>query len=229
MNLISDLERYIEFCHKTRLTKEDGIACAGYTQEEIDKFPPNAPGIHPYWDDEMESVQVAEGLLEWAKTGVIPFNKNLYINTFPCKINLINYIKLNPQFKHLIVGECGRGIEALLALHTRNDWKKIYCFDFRGVYKKLIDEFFNDERIVFLEQQSCYFDFELIPEDNLMLVLTHSLPHSLKHFIDWPKVKLIIKEGVAVDQSKHWREHKPEETYTQVFEDLQNQVRALNG
>jgi hypothetical protein len=224
---ITDLKRYLNFCNNTRLTKEDGIACTGYTQEEIDKFPKDAPGIHPYWDDEMESVQVAEGLLEWCETGIFPNNLNLCWNTFKCKINLIHYITLNPQFKYLIIGECGRGIEALLALCVRNDWKKIYCFDFRGIYKKLVDEFFKDDRIIFLEQQSCYFDLDLLTEDHYMLVLTHSLPHSLKHFINESKIKMIIKEGVLVDQTKHWREHQPLEIINQVYEDLENQVKNL--
>lgn len=225
--LITELSRYIDFCYKTKLTQEDGIACAGYPPEEYAKYPPGTPGVHPYWDDEMESVQVAEGMLEWVKTGIKPNNPNLYGNTFQCKINLINYIKLNPQFKHLIVGECGRGIEALLALAVRDDWEKIICFDFRLIYKKLVEDFFKSDQIIFLEQQSCYFDLELLKDDNYMLVLTHSLPHSLKHFIKEPKIKMIIKEGVVVDQSKHWREHKPNETYEQVYKELQTQVQLI--
>jgi hypothetical protein len=225
--LITELKRYIEFCNKTKLTQEDGINCAGHKPEEMAKYPPGAPGIHPYWDDEMESVQVAEGMLEWVKTGIKPNNPNLYGNTFQCKINLINYIKLNPQFKNLIVGECGRGIEALLALAVRDDWESIICFDFRSIYKKLVEDFFNSDQIIFLEQQSCFFDLELLKDDNYMLILTHSLPHSLKHFIKEPKIKMIIKEGVVVDQTKHWREHKPEETYERVYEDLRKQLQLI--
>jgi hypothetical protein len=220
--LVSELERYIEFCNKTRLTQEDGISCAGH--KDFDKYPVGTPGIHPYWDDEMESVQVAEGMLEWIKTGIIPNNPNLYKNTFQCKINLINYIELNPQFKNLIIGECGRGIEVLLALACREDWEHIICFDFKGIYKKLVEDFFKDDRVLFLEQQSCYFDFNLLKDDNYMLILTHSLPHSLKHFINEPKIKMIIKEGVLVDKSKHWREHKPMDVFETVYEDLITQV-----
>jgi hypothetical protein len=222
--LISELKRYIKFCNKTKLTQEDGINCAGH--KDFDKYEPGTPGIHPYWDDEMESIQMAEGLLYWAQNGTIPHNPNLYGNAFQCKINLIHYIELNPQFTNLIIGECGRGIEALLALSVRDDWESIVCFDFRLVYKNLVEGFFGDDKVIFLEQQSCFFDFDLLEKDSYMLVLTHSLPHSLKHFIGNPKIGMIIKEGVLVDQTKHWREHKPEETYNSVFENLQNMIET---
>jgi hypothetical protein len=228
--IISELERFIDFSEKYKLQQEDDIACSGMLPEEFCKYPPGTPGIHLYWDSEMESLQSAKLLLHYFKSGIdiqsefprIPFRK--YIKT---KINTINYLKLYPQYKNLIVGEINRGLELLLILCERNDWEKIYCYDERAGHEKVIKEFFKDDRITFNKQGTCVYDFNLLKEDNYIFVLNHSLGWGAKHWVTCPKVKVIIKDGVLLDPEKHWKEHKPEERIDEVFEQLNKMVRQI--
>lgn len=228
-HLKTELSRFLEFSKQTRLTKADGISSCGYTEEELKKYPPDSPGIHPYWDDEMENIQMAESLIEWAETGVIPHKPGLNGQLY-CKlrINFINYLRLNPQFEVLLAGEALRGLDILLALGIKKDWKRIYCYDKNQVYRKLIADFFQDERIVFFEIESCKFKLDELKEDNILMVLSGAMPHALHHFIDCPKIKMIIKEGVLVDQSKNWKEHDPMRCLDRVYAELSEKVQLVD-
>jgi len=234
--VISELERFIQFSKDTQLSRDryDDFSASGHKIHEFLKYPKDAPGISLYWDSEMESLMTAQLLLIYFKEGVDVqkdgFPRLAHLpNYIKIKINTLNYILLNQECENLIVGETNRGVELLLILAARNDWNKIYCYDERASYGKLIKEFFNDDRILWHNQTTCSYDFDLLKEDNYLFVLNHSLGWGSKHWITCPKIKMIIKDGIVVDPELHWKSHMPQERINKIYEELQKEIELKFG
>jgi len=234
--IISDLERFIQFSKDTQLSRDrgDDFATAGHKIHAFLSYPKDAPGIALYWDCEIESLMTAQLLLIYFKEGddiqKDGFPRLIHLpNYIKIKINTLNYILLNQEYENLIVGETNRGVELLLILAVKNDWQKIYCYDERAAYGKLIKEFFNDDRILWHNKTTCSYDFDLLKEDNYLMVLNHSLGWGSKHWVTCPKVKMIIKDGIKVDPTQHWKSHMPDERIYKVYEELQQEVEKKFG
>jgi hypothetical protein len=234
--IINELERFIQFSKDTEMNPNKGydFSAAGHKIDVFLSYPKDAPGISLYWDSDVENLMTAKLLLEYFKDNVDiqkdAFPRLTHLpNYIKIKINTMNYILLNPQFENLIVGESNRGLEVLLLLWLNPNWKKIYCYDERGVYGTLIKEYFKDDRITWNKQVTCEYDFSLLQEDNYLFVLNHSLGWGSKHWVTCPKVKMIIKDGIVVDQNKHWKSHMPQERIDKVFEELQIEVEKKYG
>ena len=234
--VISELERFTQFSKDTQLSRDcgDDFSTSGHKIDVFLSYPKDAPGIGLYWDSEIESLMTAQLLLIYFKEDVDikkdGFPRLLHFpNYIKIKINTLNYILLNKECENLIVGETNRGVELLVILAARNDWGKIYCYDERASYGKLIKEFFNDDRITWHNQTTCSYDFDLLKEDNYLLVLNHSLGWGSKHWVTCPKVKMIIKDGIIVDPTQHWKSHMPQDRVDKVFEELQIEVEKKYG
>jgi hypothetical protein len=235
--LISELERYVDFVHKTRLTIKDGISACGFKKEEFEKFPPGTPGIHPYWDAEMWQLQDANELLNWFKYGKNKSDKYIHIYQglhLKFRIAYLNYLMLNPQYKTLLICECGRGMEILLALCARDNWKKIYCYDIVPAFEKIIKDFFKDERIVFYNKHSrdvetgTTFQLDVLKEDDVIAVWTSTnLCELAEEIFLNPKIKMFIYNGVEVDKKncKSMEDHKHTiKNLDKVVEDLTTRI-----
>jgi hypothetical protein len=145
---------------------------------------------------------------------------------------------LNPQFKNIMLAECGRGIEIILARWIRDDWENIFCYDVREIYGGVINKYFKDDRIKFFNMQSCHFDPMLLKDyydKNILLVANHTHPVVLRVFMNWSCFGAIIKEGTPVLGSgkwphcNFWKVHKPEETFNDVYKQLKERVKNELG
>jgi hypothetical protein len=231
-----ELERFLTYIKATQLTSADGVSSGGLKEEEYNKYPEGTPGIHPYWDTEMQEIENAKAIIEYLKTGNDePDNKLIVGNFIKYKVAMMEYIESNPQFKSIMFAECGRGLEIILAKAVRDDWEHILCYDIKEFFGPLINGFFQDSRILFFNMQSCHFDPMLLKDyydKNILLVANHTHPVVLRVFMNWSCFGGIIKEGLPVvkcgkwPHAIFWKEHKPEEGFNKYYQELKIKMRS---
>jgi hypothetical protein len=232
--LISELERYIDFIHKTRLTQKDGISASGHPHEEFIKYPPGTPGIHEYWDSEMWQLQDADEVLNWFKYGKNTSDKYVHLfqgRNLKFRLNYMNYLFLNPSYNTLYIAECGRGMEILLALAVKNTWNKIFCTDIVPAFGKILKDFFNDERIVFYNIKNENFDLNNLQDDTIAILSPGGYGEESERLYRHPNVKMLILNGIKVSSGLNSvLDHRQSlENIDIVYDELKNNVGLFNG
>jgi len=222
--LIEDLKRFLKYVNDTRVYT--GIPSGGYKPEEYKKFAPGT--VSPYWDYEELEIQFIESLIQWAETGIVVGRPLVGEQAIKIKINTLHSLMLEKdidKYDSLFIANIYRGIEILLALQVKKNWKTIYCTCLCDVYESLVKGFFVDQNISFQHIRLCIMPLNIFKDNNILMICNGEGAHGIAQYINDPKITRIIKEGKVVDQTQPWGNHNWLDSFDQDFIDLQNQVR----
>lgn len=227
--LAAELKRFLDYIHKSRLYT--GIPAWGYKPEDLAKFPPGTPGIGPYSDCEDLEIQFIEAFIQWAETDRIVSTSLVSEQSVKIRINTLHSLMLEPdinKYESLFIGQIYRGIDLLLALQVKKNWKTIYCTSLFDVYYDVLKGFFPEQNFDFNHIRLCIMSPQVLKENNILMILNNEGAHGIENYINDPKVTRIIKEGKVVDQTKHWNEHNWQGNFEGEFNDLHTRAKALN-